>query len=105
MTTAPHPAGAESATLGGGCYWCLETVFDDLQGVTAVESGYTGGAVVKAFRDPVVTEVVSAQSFYVAEDYHLEYFVDNDYQPHCRFVVAPKVARFRMQFAHRVKPQ
>lgn len=34
------------ATLAGGCFWCVEAVFDDVVGVTAVESGYTGGQVV-----------------------------------------------------------
>lgn len=35
----------ETATLGGGCYWCLEAVFEQLRGVEKVESGFTGGFV------------------------------------------------------------
>ncbi|TAK90154.1 MAG: peptide-methionine (S)-S-oxide reductase [Burkholderiaceae bacterium] len=35
----------EQATLGGGCFWCLEAVFDQVRGVTRVESGYAGGYV------------------------------------------------------------
>ena len=174
----------ETATLGGGCFWCLEAVFDNLQGVTAVESGYSNGKTFnptyrqvcngdtghaevvrvtfdpntisfreilevfftihdpttlnrqgndsgtqyrsaifyhtpaqkaaaeqliaeltseKVFGDPIVTEIAPAQTFYVAEDYHQEYFVNNSAQPYCQFVVAPKVAKFRKKFAHRMK--
>jgi peptide-methionine (S)-S-oxide reductase len=177
-------AQSEVATLGGGCFWCLEAVFDDLEGVTDVLSGYMGGHVVNpsykqvcngdtghaevvqlrfdpatiSFREvlevffsihdpttlnrqgndvgpqyrsaifyhspeqqrvatelinelneqrawprPIVTEVTPADTFYVAEDYHQEYFANNARQPYCQWVVAPKVAKFRKQYASRVK--
>jgi len=184
MTQSPANINREIATLGGGCFWCLEAVFDNLRGIESVESGYTGGknanptyqqvcngntghvevvrvtfdpdviayreilevfftihdpttlnrqgndvgtqyrsaifyhspeqkAVAaqviaelnaqKAFSVPIVTEVVPAQTFYVAENYHQEYFSNNENQPYCQFVVAPKVAKFRKKFAQRVK--
>jgi peptide-methionine (S)-S-oxide reductase len=37
--------GREIATLGGGCFWCLEAVFEQLEGIEKVESGYSGGNV------------------------------------------------------------
>jgi len=173
----------ETATLAGGCFWCLEAVYDQVIGVKDVVSGYTGGHVAnptyervcsgktghaeavqitfdpeqisyrelleiffsihdpttlnrqgadvgtqyrsaifyhseeqrqiaeqlvrelteqKVFRDPIVTEIVPATTFYPAEDYHQEYFARNPYQPYCQFVVAPKVAKFQKLFAHRV---
>src|SRR3977135_1220518 len=42
VMTSPAPS-LETAVLGGGCFWCLEAVFDELAGVHSVESGYVGG--------------------------------------------------------------
>jgi peptide-methionine (S)-S-oxide reductase len=177
-------AGKEIATLAGGCFWCLEAVFDDLKGVESVESGYMGGktanpsyedvcsgetghaevvqltfdpkqvsfkeilevffvihdpttlnrqgndvgtqyrsaifhhsagqkaaaeqvianmGAAKIYDDPIVTEVVPASKFYVAEDYHQEYFRRNPAQPYCAFIVRPKVAKFRKHFLEKLK--
>ena len=174
----------EIATLAGGCFWCLEAVFDDLRGVEAVESGYMGGKTAnptyaevcsgetghaevvrltfdpnvvsfmeilevffvihdpttlnrqgndvgtqyrsaifyhsaeqkaaaeqvianlsstQIYDDPIVTEVVAASQFYVAENYHQEYFRRNPAQPYCAYVVRPKVAKFRKQFLEKLK--
>lgn len=38
-----NQTGVETATLAGGCFWCIEAAFLDLRGVQRVESGYTGG--------------------------------------------------------------
>ena len=43
-STTAVSAGKEVATLAGGCFWCLEAVFDEMKGVAAVESGYMGGS-------------------------------------------------------------
>lgn len=42
LDTAPAP-GEQSAVLAGGCFWCVEAVFKEMDGVTAVRSGYAGG--------------------------------------------------------------
>jgi len=177
-------ATSETATLGGGCFWCLEAVYDQMVGVLSVESGYMGGHVVnpdyravctgttghievvqvtfdpkvvtfrdilevffsthdpttrdrqgndvgqqyrsiifyhseeqrqiaeqliaeldtgKVFPRPIVTELRAAAPFYVAEDYHQEYFVNNPQQPYCAFVVAPKLKKFREKFASKLR--
>jgi peptide-methionine (S)-S-oxide reductase len=43
MDTENQAARREIASLAGGCFWCLEAVFDDVNGVESVESGYMGG--------------------------------------------------------------
>ena len=171
----------QEITLGGGCFWCLEAVFDEMRGVTDVLSGYAGGhvpnptyrqvcaettghaEVVKVtfnpeivslqellsvfftihdpttlnrqgadvgtqyrsaiffhneaqqetavnlinelnaaniWPNPIVTEVEPIGEFYVAEEYHQDYFANNPGQGYCRVVVAPKVAKFRQKFNH-----
>ena len=176
----------QTATLAGGCFWCLEAVYDEIKGVHGVESGYAGGQVdnpsyrevcggdtghaevvqihfdpnIVSYRDllhvffaihdpttlnrqgadvgtqyrsaifyhddeqkqiaeevikdlsaqklwdrPIVTEVTKLDKFYMAEDYHQEYFARNPYQPYCQVVVAPKVAKFRKHFLEMLKKQ
>ena len=173
----------EQATLGGGCFWCLDAVFRRLRGVGSVVSGYAGGTVAQpsyeqvctgrtghaevvqlsfdpaeisyddilriffAIHDPttpnrqghdvgtqyrsiilthgpaedaaarrvmaeiaaagiwdapLVTEIAPLAVFYPAEDYHQDYFTKNPGAGYCAAVVAPKVAKFRKQFADRL---
>jgi len=54
----PNPGGTESATFGSGCFWCTEAVFQQLKGVSKVESGYSGGHV----PDPSYFDVCSGTS-------------------------------------------
>lgn len=176
----------ETATFAGGCFWCLEAVYDEAKGVLSVESGYSNGHVANpsyrdvcngntghaeviqikfdpaiiSFRDllnvfftihdpttlnrqgadvgtqyrsaifyhspeqkavaeqtiselnaqgiwnsPIVTEVEAIKDFYIAEDYHQEYFARNLNQPYCQAVVAPKVAKFRKHYLDLLKKQ
>ncbi|MBS2035568.1 peptide-methionine (S)-S-oxide reductase MsrA [bacterium] len=52
------PASAERCTFGGGCFWCLEAVFEDLKGVSSVTSGYAGGHV----ENPTYEQVCGGQT-------------------------------------------
>src|SRR6202161_3445696 len=55
------------------------------------------------FSDPIVTAIEPASTFYVAEDYHQDYFANISMQPYCMFVVAPKVLKIREKYAKRLK--
>jgi peptide-methionine (S)-S-oxide reductase len=173
----------EVATLAGGCFWCLEAVFEELQGVGRVESGFAGGrfdasyeevcsgqtghaevvqitydpAVIsyaeilgvffsvhdpttlnsqgadvgtqyrsavyfhddsqkvvaekaiatlteeKIWPNPVVTEIAPFGKFFIAEDRHQDYYKNNKSQGYCQVVINPKLAKFRKEFADRLK--
>lgn len=54
------------------------------------------------FPAPIVTEVVPAETFYCAEDYHQRYFEQNPNQPYCQAVVSPKVAKLRKKYAEKL---
>ena len=57
----------------------------------------------KLWGSPIVTQIVPFEQFYLAEDYHQEYFRQNGRQPYCQMVVAPKVAKFRKLYRDRLK--
>ncbi len=57
----------------------------------------------RAFPAAIVTSLEPAGKFYIAEDYHQEYFANNGSQPYCQFVVAPKVKKFQQKFAEKLK--
>lgn len=172
------------AVFGGGCFWCTEAVFLEVDGVLEVVPGYAGGEVQSptyeqvcsgttghaevvrvefdadrvGYRDllqvffathdpttldrqgadvgsqyrstimtlndaqrdeanafiaalheeqvfdrPIVTTVVELSNWFAAESYHHRYFERNPHQGYCMVVVAPKVAKFRKQFASRLR--
>ncbi len=69
----------------------------------------TAEKVIKAFEQehvydrPIVTEISKFDHFYIAEDYHINYFARNKTQGYCQFVVAPKVEKFRKIFKDQLK--
>jgi peptide-methionine (S)-S-oxide reductase len=56
-----------------------------------------------AFDAPIVTEISPATTFYVAEDYHQNYYNLNGSAPYCKFVIQPKVEKFKKVFKHKLK--
>lgn len=52
----------------------------------------------KVFKQPIVTEIAAFEHFYPAEDYHQNYFRNNQNQGYCRYVIAPKLVKFEKVF-------
>jgi peptide-methionine (S)-S-oxide reductase len=174
----------EIATFGNGCFWCTEAIFEQLEGVQKVESGYSGGHVKNpsykavttgstghaevihmtfdprivtfnelldvffnthnpttlnrqgadvgtqyrsavfyhndaqrdaaneminaldksdAFDDKIVTEVTEFDIFYVAENYHQDYYNNNKTQGYCQMVINPKLEKFQKMYKEKLK--
>ncbi len=55
------------------------------------------------FKSPIVTEISPLTNFYVAEDYHQNYFALNPEQGYCQYVIRPKVEKFKKQFSAKLK--
>ena len=173
----------EIATLGAGCFWCVEAVFQNLKGVHKVVSGYSGGHVVNPtyeqictkttghaeviqiefdpavisfadllevfwrthdpttpdqqgndrgpqyrsaifyhndaqkeiaeqskaaanaaalYSNPIVTEISELINYYPAEDYHQNFYNQNGSNSYCRYVIDPKMAKFRKEFSEKL---
>jgi len=173
----------QQLTVGGGCFWCIEAIFQQIKGVEKVVSGYTGGnapgrptyreicsgltghaevvqvdfdsniisyeellVIFMTSHDPttlnrqgadvgsqyrsviyyhnddqkeiaetvvremtpfydnkIVTEISALDVFYEAEDYHQDYYNQNSNQGYCNFVIAPKLAKLRREYASKLK--
>ncbi|CAG5086943.1 peptide-methionine (S)-S-oxide reductase MsrA [Parvicella tangerina] len=57
----------------------------------------------EAYPKPIVTEVSALKTFYVAEDYHQDYFENHQDQPYCKFVIQPKTEKFQKVFKDKLK--
>lgn len=54
--------------------------------------------------DPIVTEITAFDKFYVAENYHQDYYEYNQQQPYCKMVITPKLEKFEEVFKDKLKP-
>jgi peptide-methionine (S)-S-oxide reductase len=57
------------------------------------------------YRDPIVTEIVQLEKFYVAEDYHKNYYEQNRNAGYCRFVIEPKIQKLFKQYGNALKSE
>lgn len=176
----------ETAILANGCFWCTEAIFQLLEGVESVTSGYTGGTIkhptykqittgttghaeaiqikfdstvisyqeildvffsthdpttlnkqgydrgtqyrsaifynseeqkeiadnfivalteARVFDNPIVTEVTPLDIFYIAENYHQDYYINNKTQGYCVAVINPKLDKFIKKYSSKLKKQ
>ncbi|WP_421919956.1 peptide-methionine (S)-S-oxide reductase MsrA [Marinifilum sp.] len=56
-----------------------------------------------AWDDPIVTEISPSSKFYIAENYHQDYFKNNSNQPYCNFVIKPKMEKFKKVFKSKLR--
>jgi peptide-methionine (S)-S-oxide reductase len=57
------------------------------------------------YKDPVVTDIVPFLKFYVAEDYHRNYYENHKDAPYCRFIIEPKISKLGAVYRHELKDQ
>lgn len=67
------------------------------------EQSRDAAAEAKLWDGTIVTEILPLENFYVAEDYHQDYFTNNPNQPYCVYVVGEKVDKFKKLFADKMK--
>ncbi len=183
-TTMQEQTKYEIATFGGGCFWCTEAIFQELEGVKSVIAGYAGGETINptyedictgatghaeviqieydpllidfdflleiffkthnpttlnqqgadrgtqyrsavfyhnavqrekaqqiiadltkesVFDNPIVTEVTPINNYYVAENYHQDYYANNPGNGYCNAVINPKLTKFMKEFKDKLK--
>ena len=56
-----------------------------------------------AWKNPIVTEIVPIDKFYIAENYHQNYYQQNKNQSYCKYVIQPKIDKFKQAFAEKIK--
>ena len=59
----------------------------------------------KVFSSPIVTEISAEKQFYLAENYHKDYFINHRSQGYCMAVIEPKLAKFAANFRDKIKPE
>ena len=59
----------------------------------------------RVYRDPIVTEITPFKKFYVAEDYHKNYYNENQNAPYCRFVIDPKIQKLIKHYGSNLKDE